>query len=151
MKRDNDGDKFMAIALTHLALHVEDIEACVAFYQDYAAMSLVHERGDEHHRIVWLADKNEEQHQVNFIIVLIAGGPQKQPKAHDFSHIGFALESKEAVDAIALKAKAAGILAWDVCEEAYPVGYYCGLRSPCGNFVEFSFGQPLGPGAKQRI
>jgi hypothetical protein len=28
------------------------------------------------------------------------------------------------------------------------VGYYCGLRDPDGNSVEFSYGQPLGPGAE---
>jgi hypothetical protein len=27
------------------------------------------------------------------------------------------------------------------------VGYCCGVRDPDGRFVEFSHGQPLGPGA----
>lgn len=138
----------MAIAFTHLALHVDDIDACLAFYQDYASMKRVHERGDDDHRIVWLAAENESMTDIRFIIVLISGGPSREPNTSDFSHLGFALESKQAVDVIALKAKNAGILAWDICEEPYPVGYYCGLRSPCGHFVEFSFGQPLGPGAK---
>ena len=58
-------------AFTHLALHVRDLEACLAFYQ-----------------------------------------------------------------------------AWAPRQEPYPVGYYCGLKDPDGNFVEFSYGQPLGPGAE---
>ncbi|MCX4198148.1 sugar phosphate nucleotidyltransferase [Methylobacterium organophilum] len=33
-------------------------------------------------------------------------------------------------------------------DEPYPVGYYCGVRDPAGNYVEFSYGQPLGPGAE---
>jgi len=41
----------------------------------------------------------------------------------------------------------AGCLLWAPREEPYPVGYYCGLRDPDGNAVEFSYGQPLGPGA----
>ncbi len=53
-----------------------------------------------------------------------------------------------AVDAIAERARAAGILEWEPRQEPYPVGYYCGLRDPDGNFVEFSYGQPLGPGAQ---
>ncbi len=46
------------------------------------------------------------------------------------------------------RAEAAGCLAWAPRQEPYPVGYYCGLRDPDGNFVEFSYGQPLGPGAE---
>ena len=42
-----------------------------------------------------------------------------------------------------------GCLVWAARDEPYPVGYYCGLRDPDGNFVEFSYGQPLGPGAEQ--
>ena len=40
-----------------------------------------------------------------------------------------------------------GGMSWPPVDEPYPVGYYCGLRDPDGNFVEFSYGQPLGPGA----
>ena len=51
------------------------------------------------------------------------------------------------MDAIAEKARDAGCLLWPPREEPYPVGYYCGLMDPDGNAVEFSYGQPLGPGA----
>jgi len=37
---------------------------------------------------------------------------------------------------------------WPPRDEPFPVGYYCGLRDPNGNYVEFSYGQPLGPGAE---
>ena len=43
---------------------------------------------------------------------------------------------------------AAGCLVWPPREDPYPVGYYCGLEDPDGNRVEFSYGQPLGPGAE---
>ena len=49
---------------------------------------------------------------------------------------------------VAAKAKAAGCLIWEPRQEPYPVGYYCGVRDPDGNAVEFSYGQPLGPGAE---
>ena len=61
---------------------------------------------------------------------------------------GFAMESREAVDAIAAAAQVAGCLEWAPRQEPYPVGYYCGLKDPDGYFVEFSYGQPLGPGAE---
>lgn len=134
----------MAPAFTHLALHVSDIEACIAFYTDYTGMHITHDRISDGKRIVWLAEPGKEQ---EFIVVLIPGGPGRNQTDTDFSHLGFALASAEAVDAIATKAASAGILEWPPRQEPYPVGYYCGVRDPDGNFVEFSYGQPLGPGA----
>jgi len=136
----------MSAAFTHLALHVRDLDACVRFYENYAQMRLTHNRVKDGKRIVWLAEPEKE---TEFIVVLIPGGPGRDQVSRDFSHLGFALESKEAVDAIADKARTEGILEWEPRQEPYPVGYYCGIRDPDGNFVEFSFGQPLGPGAKK--
>jgi catechol 2,3-dioxygenase-like lactoylglutathione lyase family enzyme len=135
----------MTPALTHIALHVRDLDACVAFYRDFCGMRLVHERGETGaHRVVWLAEPGKER---DFIIVLVPGGPGRDQAERDYSHLGFALESREAVDNIAASAAAAGCLVWPPRAEPYPVGYYCGVRDPDGNFVEFSYGQPLGPGA----
>jgi predicted enzyme related to lactoylglutathione lyase len=67
--------------------------------------------------------------------------------ADDYSHFGIALESRADVDAIAEHARQAGCLIWAPRDEPFPVGYYCGVRDPAGNYVEFSYGQPLGPGA----
>jgi catechol 2,3-dioxygenase-like lactoylglutathione lyase family enzyme len=140
----------MTASLTHLAMHVRDIEACVAFYRRFCGMRTVHERpidkaADEPgKRVVWLAEPGREK---RFILVLIPGGPGRDQAERDFSHLGFALESKEAVDRVAEAARAAGCLVWEPRQEPYPVGYYCGLRDPDGTFVEFSYGQPLGPGA----
>ena len=134
--------------MTHLALHVRDIDACVAFYRSFCAMEIVHERTGQEpgERVVWLAEpgRNEE-----FIFVLITGGPGRNADAGDFSHFGFAVESRQAVDEIAERARSADCLVWPARQEPYPVGYYCGVRDPDGNHVEFSHGQPLGPGAEE--
>ena len=135
----------MAIAFTHLALHVRELDACVDFYRDYAGMILTHDRVSDGKRIVWLAEPGRE---TEFIVVLIPGGPGRNQASTDFSHLGFAVASREAVDAVAERARCEGLLEWEPREEPYPVGYYCGLRDPDGNFVEFSFGQPLGPGVE---
>lgn len=135
----------MAVAFTHLALHVQDLEACIAFYQDYAGMFVTHDRTDKGKRVVWLAEPGREK---EFIVVLIPGGPGRNQIDTDFSHLGFAVESIAVVDAIAEKARTAGLLEWEPRQEPFPVGYYCGIRDPDGNFVEFSYGQPLGPGAR---
>ena len=136
----------MSISLTHLALHVRDLDACVEFYRSYAGMRLVHQRISDGNRIVWLAELNKES---EFVLVILPGGPGRNQSSSDFSHLGFALGSRTSVDNIAERAQTEGILEWEPREEPYPVGYYCGIKDPDGNFVEFSYGQPLGPGAVQ--
>lgn len=131
--------------LTHIALHVRDLDACVHFYQQFCGLHRVHERGDDDKRVIWLAERGREE---TFVLVLIAGGPGRHQTDGDYSHLGFALPDRTAVDAIARQAEEAGCLVWPAQQEDYPVGYYCGVRDPDGNYVEFSFGQPLGPGAE---
>lgn len=135
----------MTITLTHIALHVRDLDACVDFYQRYCGMAVTHERRDPAgSSVVWLAEPGREQ---EFIFVLLSGGPDRVPLENDFSHLGFAVESRDAVARLADRARIDGCLEWEPRQEPYPVGYYCGLKDPDGNFVEFSYGQPLGPGA----
>ncbi|MCP3985094.1 MAG: VOC family protein [bacterium] len=132
--------------LTHVAIHAEDLAQCVAFYQSYCSMAVCHRRDDQGAGVVWLAEPGRES---ELIIVIIGGGSASDQKDGDFSHLGFAVESREQVDAIAARAKREGCLVWPPRQEAQPVGYFCGIRDPNGNCVEFSFGQPLGPGARE--
>jgi len=136
----------MAPLFTHVALHVADLDACVAFYRRFCGLRVVHERGRGGERVVWLAEPGRER---ELVFVLIDGGPARTPIEGDFGHLGFALASRRAVDDVAADARATGCLLWPPREEPYPVGYYCGLRDPDGNAVEFSHGQPLGPGAPE--
>jgi catechol 2,3-dioxygenase-like lactoylglutathione lyase family enzyme len=135
----------MRPTLTHLALHVPDLEACIAFYARFCGMHVFHERPGKGSRIVWMAEPGKER---EFIFVIMPGGVDRSLAANDYSHFGFALASREEVDAIADRAREDGCLIWEPRDEPYPVGYYCGLRDPAGNYVEFSYGQPLGPGAE---
>jgi len=139
----------MAATLTHIALHVRDVDRCVAFYRDFCGLETAHERSDDKgRRIVWMAEPGKRD---SFVFVLLPGGPGRDQAQRDFSHFGFAMPSRRAVDAVAGKGREAGCLEWEPRQEAYPVGYYCGLRDPDGNFVEFSYGQPLGPGAERNL
>ena len=61
----------MTIPFTHLALHVEDLDSCLKFYQQYCKLDLVHDRLDQGRRIVWLAERGKED---DFILVFIPGG-----------------------------------------------------------------------------
>lgn len=130
--------------ITHIALHVADLDACVAFYQRFCGMAIVHARAVGGQRILWLAEPGRE---TDFIFVMMSGGANLHLADRDYRHFGFALDSRDAVDAIAEAGRREGCLVWPPRDEPFPVGYYCGLRDPNGNYVEFSYGQPLGPGA----
>ncbi len=133
-------------AMTHVALHVRDVDASERFYAEYCALRRVHERHDSKgRRIVWMAEHGRER---ELIFVLLPGGLGARRDDRDFGHLGFALPSRAAVEEIARRARTQGCLLWDLREEPYPVGYYCGVLDPDGNPVEFSHGQPLGPGAE---
>jgi catechol 2,3-dioxygenase-like lactoylglutathione lyase family enzyme len=136
----------MRPTLTHLALHVPDLDACIAFYTRFCGMRVFHERPGKGSRIVWMSEPGKER---EFIFVIMPGGMDRSLAENDYSHFGFAMASREEVDAVAELARADGCLIWEPRDEPYPVGYYCGVRDPAGNYVEFSYGQPLGPGAEE--
>jgi catechol 2,3-dioxygenase-like lactoylglutathione lyase family enzyme len=136
----------MRPTLTHLALHVPDLDACIAFYTRFCGLRVFHERPGKGSRIVWMAEPGKER---EFIFVIMPGGMDRSLAENDYSHFGFAMASREEVDAVAELARADGCLIWEPRDEPYPVGYYCGVRDPAGNYVEFSYGQPLGPGAEE--
>ena len=136
----------MRPTLTHVALHVPDLQACIDFYEQFCAMHVIHQREGKGSKIVWMAEHGKEH---SFIFVIMPGGQDRQLASDDYSHFGFALESREQVDKVANRARRAGCLVWEPRDEPYPVGYYCGLRDPAGNYIDFSYGQPLGPGAEQ--
>ncbi len=136
----------MRPTLTHLALHVPDLDACIAFYTRFCGMRMFHERPGKGSRIVWMAEPGKER---EFIFVIMPGGMDRSLAENDYSHFGFAMASREEVDMVAELARADGCLIWEPRDEPYPVGYYCGVRDPAGNYVEFSYGQPLGPGAEE--
>lgn len=135
----------MPVTLTHIALQVPDLDACIDFYRDFCGMRVIHERPGKGSRIVWMAEPGREH---GFIFVMMPGGSVRQSAERDYSHLGFAVDSRQSVDEIARRAETAGCLLWAPREDEYPVGYYCGLRDPAGNQVEFSYGQPLGPGSQ---
>ena len=90
----------MRPTITHIALHVADVEACIAFYAQVCGLGIVHERtaSSGEGRVVWMAAKGQER---SFVIVLLPGGPGAKRAEGDFSHIGFAAARAEEVDRMA--------------------------------------------------
>jgi catechol 2,3-dioxygenase-like lactoylglutathione lyase family enzyme len=132
-----------AAGFTHCALHVVDLDASIAFYRDYCGLRPVREHGHGPERTVWLASPGQEK---NFVLVLLGGGPAHVQSESDMSHYGFAVSRREDVDRIAARAKEEGRLVWPPKQFAPPTGYLCAVADPSGYVIEFSFGQPLGPG-----
>ena len=126
---------------THVALQVRDAERSIAFYRRYCGMQVVHERTDGGQRVVWLGWGEDPP---RFVIVLIEGDYDQNVQP-PFQHIGMAVESRDAIDAIYAKGKTDGLTnLWPPIAAGPIVGYYCGLPDPDGNMVEFSFGQRIG-------
>lgn len=136
---------------THMALHVRDIAASTAFYTRYARMHVVDDRMDveTNLRTVWLSSEAGAA-AFRFVLVLLEGIPAQfgtlppQAPIGPLSHFGFAVASREDVEAIAEEGRAAGILLKPPAFINPVVGYLCYLRDPDGHSVEFSFGQKLG-------
>ena len=133
-------------AATHCALHVHDLAESIAFYERYCGMRVVREHGRKE-PTVWMAAKGQER---QFVLVLVSGGERRRQSRNDMTHYGFAVAAREDIDRIAERAREEGRLFWEPMELPPPVGYLCGVEDPNGYVVEFSYGQPLGPGADER-
>jgi catechol 2,3-dioxygenase-like lactoylglutathione lyase family enzyme len=131
----------MKPVLTHIALGVADIDRTIAFYRKHVGLRVVHERNDGGMRVVWLG---EDEPDVDFVLVLLPTG-SSSAAGGNLLHLGFAVGSREEVDAAAAAARADGILAAEPVYGGPIVGYFCIVADPDGNQVEFSYGQPINP------
>lgn len=134
----------MKPSCTHVALYCRDIEASVRFYADHVGLHEVHRRTEHDMTVVWMG---EEGRGDDFVIVMLGMAPPGGHGPGAVAHLGYAVDSREAVDAAAKKARAAGFDVEDPVYAGPVVGYYCMVKDPDGNWVEFSFGQALGPAA----
>jgi len=128
--------------LTHVALFVRDPARTIDFYERFAGLHVVHDRVDEHVRVVWLS---EQEHDPDFVIVAITMSPGASTLPPHMAHFGYDVPSRAAVDEIAARAQAENVLVQGPVYAGPIVGYYCLLRDPDGNLVEFSHGQPINP------
>ncbi len=127
--------------LTHLALRATDLRRSIDFYAGYAGLVVAHAREEDGTRVVWLAERAEDPDFV-FVLIPMAHAVSECPGVH---HLGFSVASRAAVDALAARARADGILREGPRDAGPVVGYFCIVEDPDGNWVEFSFGQPINP------
>ena len=129
--------------LTHVATRSRDVAKSVDFYTRFVGLHIVHDRTDEPGvRVVWLS---EEPHDPHFVLVIIGIPHEEYGERSLAEHLGYDLPSREAVVEIAARGSAEGLLLQGPVYAGPIVGYFCMLRDPDGNIVEFSHGQPINP------
>ena len=154
MSNENHSIRPVRPTWTHLAIAVKDVEATIAWYEAFTHLSVLARHEDDAGRNVWLGDKSAKHNP----FILVAGqfyegkdpfAPTKHLPLGPFAHIGIELPSKEAVDEIAAKGRAAGCLALGPMQMPKEIGYICFLKDPDGNTLEFSFDQRVLEEAKR--
>ncbi|MCE2390954.1 MAG: VOC family protein [Proteobacteria bacterium] len=136
------GETIRAAVLTHVAIRTRCMDESLDFYRRYAGLEIVHKRVDEGVRVVWLSQSADDP---DFVIVLLELPHELAPEPQACDHLGFDVESRQAVDRIAERARAEGCLRHGPADGGPIVGYFCMLRDPSGNSCEFSHGQPIHP------
>jgi catechol 2,3-dioxygenase-like lactoylglutathione lyase family enzyme len=124
--------------LDHVALMTRDVARTAQFYCDWADMEVVHDRRDpgSTHRVMWVRPAHDP---AGLILVLIESEEPRPGGRMD--HFGFHVADRGEVDAIAGRARAEGVLVEGPLDAGPVVGYYCMIRDPDGNLLEFSCDQ----------
>jgi catechol 2,3-dioxygenase-like lactoylglutathione lyase family enzyme len=127
------------LGLTHVALPVSNLNASIAFYEQYAHMQVVHRRTDAATgtNVAWISD-----HTRPFVIVLIEAPPIDHPLL-PFAHLGVGCTSRAEVDRLCAQARAEGCLLSGPTDSGYPIGYWAFIADPDGHTLELSFGQEV--------
>lgn len=130
---------------THIALHVKDVEATIAWYERFTHLTVLARDEDEDGKSAWIGDSKGASPFVLVVGQFYEGHDPFAPMAHHpmgpFAHIGIELASKQAVDDVAALAKADGCLALGPLQMPKRIGYICFAKDPDGNTIEFSYDQ----------
>lgn len=126
------------LGLTHLALRCRDTTTTANFYAAVCGMDIVHKRDGDDMPVYWVSARSLG---IDFVLVLMGGG--KEGPNLRLDHLGLTVESRDSVDRIAEKARQLGILHEGPHDLGPPVGYFCVIRDPDGNGVEFSHDQDI--------
>jgi len=127
------------IGLTHVALPVSNLDASLAFYEQYAHMHVVHRRTDvaTGTNVAWISD-----HTRPFVIVLIEAPTANHPLL-PLAHLGVGCASRDEVDHLCARARNEERLLSGPTDSGYPIGYWAFIADPDGHTLEVSFGQEV--------
>ena len=128
------------VGLTHVALHVTNLDSSASFYNRYAKMHVVHRRYQASHQdkeIGWLSDGSRP-----FALVL-AETDSVEGTLGPFAHLGVACGTINELRELCAIAEAEGVLRQPPKETGGPAGTYAMLNDPDGHTLELSFGQEV--------
>jgi catechol 2,3-dioxygenase-like lactoylglutathione lyase family enzyme len=127
--------------VTHVALPVTDLTASLEFYEQFAAMQVVHRRTDATSgtSVAWISDRTRP-----FVIVLIEVPSLDARLGGTFCHVGMGVARREDVDRLCEIARAEGRTVVGPIDSGPPVGYWAYLVDPDGHNLEVSYGQEVG-------
>ena len=131
----------MSPRMTHICLHVNELDDCVRFYSGYCKMVVLDERVNAGEGSVYMAEAGRQD---GIVFQLKTGGESLMLADDSERHFGFVVESKQAVDDIANRAREDDIVFFEP-DEYLPGAYLCGVKDPNGNCVEFSYGHSVPP------
>lgn len=142
------GEKLDRQRWTHMALCVKDIDASIAWYEEFTHLRLFTRREDENGWGAWLVDPQQPDPPFLLVIAQFYEGkdpfaPAKHQALGPFAHFGIEVASKEDIDDIAARGKEQGVLAFGPTQMPPPIGYICFLKDPDGNTIEFSYDQQV--------
>ncbi len=125
----------MVERLDHIAMLTPDVERAKRFYCDWAGMRVIHDRrdADTGHQVAWVRLAGDP----NALVIVMVQSNEQRPGGW-MDHFGFHVTSRAEVDAIAERARAAGLLVEEPQYAGPVVGYYCMIKDPDGNLLEFS-------------
>jgi lactoylglutathione lyase len=129
---------------THIALHVKDIDATIAWYERFTHLTLLARGEDKDGKNAWLGDASQPDSPFVLVVGQFYEGhdpfaPAPHPPLGPFAHIGIELPSQAAVDDVAERGRTEGCLAFGPMQMPKQIGYICFLKDPDGNTVEFSY------------
>lgn len=140
---------------THIALRVNDIDATIDWYTDFTPLELLDRRQDDMGFGAWLGMPDTADNPFILVIAQFLEGCdpfESAPHAvlAPFAHFGIELPSRDDVEAIAERGRAASCLAMPPTMMPPPIGFICMLNDPDGNTVEFSWDQGVYTTARER-
>lgn len=121
-----------------MTLPLCDLEASIAFFVERCGLHVVRDRRAEGGTTVWLGPAPAEGSDPAFVLVAFEG-EVREP----FDHFGFQCDTREAIDAIAARARGDGSLVEGPVDAGGSIGYFVVVREPSGHHVEFTCEQPL--------
>ena len=131
-----------AMRWTHVALPSADLDASIAWYEQFTPLRVLSRMADAAGQSAWLGHPEAAEHP--FVLVLVAFDAEhgrRQRQLGPFAHLGIEVPTRGDVERIAAEARVSGCLHWEPTDLPAPVGYVCAVTDPDGNVIEFSHDQ----------